>query len=208
LPRIAVTAHNHHQKEQAMTPHRKIIVSIATSADGYIARPDGNVDWLNRPRTAGDYGMTAFVRSIDTILWGRKTYDFAVQHGGVGMFGLKVKNYVFSTRPPQSPPTDVTFVNEPVADFVQRLRSEPGKNIWMMGGAGIIGSFLDAGALDEFIIHVIPIFIGDGIRLAAPGDRNAPVTLKSVRKYADGVVRLHYAVDRKVTGVVKRKKSS
>jgi dihydrofolate reductase len=190
-----------------MTPRRKIIVSIATSADGYIARPDGNVDWLNRPRIAGDYGMSAFIRSIDMILWGRKTYDFALEHGGVNPFGLKVKNYVFSTRPPQPPPTDVTFVNEPVADFVRRLRSERGRNIWMMGGAGIIGSFLDAGAIDELIIHVIPIFIGDGIRLAAPKDRTVHLTLKSVRKYVDGVVRLHYAVDHKVPGVVKRKKS-
>jgi dihydrofolate reductase len=56
-----------------MTKQRKIIVYIATSADGYIARPDGNVDWLNRPRPPGDYGMGAFFKSIDTILWGRKT---------------------------------------------------------------------------------------------------------------------------------------
>lgn len=191
-----------------MTPRRKIIVSIATSADGYIARPDGNVDWLNRPRTAGDYGMSAFLRSIDTIIWGRKTYDFALQHGGVAMFGPKVKNYVFSTRPPQPLPTDVTFVNEPVADFVQRLRSERGKNIWMMGGAGIIGSFLDAGALDEFIIHIIPIFIGDGIPIAAAKDRHVPLTLTSVRKYADGVVGLHYTVGSKVPRGSRRNKSA
>ena len=56
---------------------RKIIVYIATSADGYIARPDGNVDWLNRPRPRGNYGIGAFFRSIDTIIWGRKTLDFA-----------------------------------------------------------------------------------------------------------------------------------
>src|SRR2546427_3827140 len=57
---------------------RKIIVYIATSADGYIARPDGSVDWLNYPPTVGDYGMGAFYRSIDTILWGRKTIDVAL----------------------------------------------------------------------------------------------------------------------------------
>ena len=58
---------------------RKIIAYIATSADGYIARLDGSVDWLDRPRTAGDYGIGAFYRSIDTILWGRKTYDMALE---------------------------------------------------------------------------------------------------------------------------------
>lgn len=60
---------------------RKIIVYIATSADGYIARPDGSVDWLNRPVPKGAYGMAAFAPSIDTILWGRKTYDFAATMG-------------------------------------------------------------------------------------------------------------------------------
>ena len=81
---------------------RKIIVYIATSADGYIARSDGSVDWLNRPMPKGGYGMTAFARSIDTILWGRKTYDFAAKMGGVGAYG-KVKHYAFSRQPPSDP---------------------------------------------------------------------------------------------------------
>ena len=89
---------------------RKIIVYIAASADGYIARRDGGVDWLDRPRTAGDYGIRAFYRSIDTILWGRKTYDWVLAYWAKagkkagktdGMFDTKVANYVFSTRPPE-----------------------------------------------------------------------------------------------------------
>ena len=66
---------------------RKIIVYIATSADGYIARPDGDVDWLNRPQTAGDYGMRSFYGSIDTILWGRKTYELALDFQKQGIPG-------------------------------------------------------------------------------------------------------------------------
>jgi len=88
---------------------RKIIVYIATSADGYIARPDGNVDWLDRPETAGDYGMRSFYRSIDTILWGRKTYEVALgfQKRGIrgSEFDPKVRNYVFSRRPPRTRPS-------------------------------------------------------------------------------------------------------
>lgn len=183
-----------------MTHQRKIIVHIATSVDGYIARPDGDVEWLlNRPRTAGDYGMNVFFRSIDTILWGRKTYDFAIKHGGLGV-GPRIKNYVFSNHPPQPPPAGVEFVNEPIADFVKRLHSEQGKNIFMMGGAGLIGSFLDAGEVDELIINVIPMLIGEGIPLAAPRHRNVSLTLKSTRKHSDGVVRLHYLVQRKTGG--------
>jgi dihydrofolate reductase len=177
---------------------RKIIVYIATSADGYIARPDGSVDWLNRPRTAGDYGMGAFYRSIDTILWGRKTYELALEFQKQGITGAafdpKVKNYVFSYQPRQSTVPVVEFITEPIPAFAKRLRATPGKNIWMMGGAGLIASFLDAGQIDEFIIHVIPTFIGEGIPLIAPQHRAVRLALRSCRRYSDGVVRLHYSV--------------
>jgi len=178
---------------------RKIIVFIATSADGYIARPDGGVEWLNRPRTAGDYGMSAFFKSIDTILWGRKTYEIALDFTrgrGVG-YGPRVKNYVFSRRPLKQPSPDVELVRQPIRAFAKRLRATPGKDIWMMGGAGLIASFLDAGEIDEFIVHVIPTFIGEGIPLVAPKRRSIPLRLVSSRRFPDGVVRLRYAVVRK-----------
>ena len=177
---------------------RKIIVYIATSADGYIARPDGGFEWLDRPRTAGDYGMGAFYRSIDTILWGRKTYDVAVSFQKQGVKGAgfdpKMKNFVFSHTPPASPAPGVEFVSEPIRQFAQRLRATPGKDVWMIGGGGLIASFLDEGAIDEFIIHVIPTFIGEGIPLMAPRHRTVPLALRSCRRHSDGVVHLHYVV--------------
>ena len=108
--------------------------------------------------------------------------------------GPGVRNYVFSRRPSKSPAEGAEFVREPIRDFAKRLRSSPGKDIWMMGGGGIIGSFLDEGEIDEFDIHVIPIFIGEGIPLIAPRHRNVPLKLRSVSRYPDGVVRLHYDV--------------
>ena len=178
-----------------MKGERKIIAYIATSADGYIARPDGDVAWLDRPRTAGDYGMGTFFRSIDTILWGRKTYEFGLKHGGTGAFPSKIRNYVFSHRPPQAAAApNVEFVNEPIGPFAKRLRAEAGKDIWMMGGAGLIGSFLDEGEMDEFSIHVIPVFIGEGIPLIAPRHRLVPLALLSSRRFSDGVVHLNYRV--------------
>jgi dihydrofolate reductase len=173
---------------------RKIIVYIATSADGYIARSDGNVDWLNRPRTAGDYGMGDFFKTIDTVLWGRRTFDEAMGRVKGGGFSKTLKNYVFTHNPPaHSEYKHVEFVNEPINDFASRLRATPGKDIWMMGGGGIIGSFLDAGELDELMIHVIPVFIGEGIPLVAPRLRKVELKLLSTTKYDDGVVCLHYA---------------
>lgn len=180
---------------RASSAHRKIIVYIATSADGYIARPDGGVDWLDRPMPKGGYGMSAFARTIDTILWGRKTYDFAAKMGGVGVYG-KVKHYAFSRQPPSDPLPGVDFVSDSIPEFVGKLQALRGKNIWMMGGAGIIASFLDAGAIDEFSIHVIPVMIGEGIPLVAPRHRNVPLELISARSFPDGVVHLHYTVRR------------
>jgi dihydrofolate reductase len=182
----------------AMKAKRKIIVYIATSADGFIARPDGGMDWLmKRPHPPGNYGMGAFFRSIDTILWGRKTYDESLKLGdpaGTGAFGSKIKNYVFSRHPPKSAPAGIEFVKEPIAAFAKRLRAEPGKDIFMMGGGGIIGAFLDEGEIDEFSIHVIPVFIGEGIPLIAPRHRLVPLKLLSTRRFSDGVVHLNYRV--------------
>lgn len=186
---------NRAKRVEKSTQRRRIIVSIATSADGFIARSDGSVDWLDRPRTAGDYGMSDFFKSIDTILWGRKTYEMALgMKSGGGFGGGKIKNYVFTHHPPAKSKAKIEFVNEPINEFASRLRNLPGKDIWMMGGGGLIASFLDAGELDEFIIHVIPTFIGAGIPLIAPAKRTVELALLSTHPYKDGVVRMHYTV--------------
>ena len=184
-----------------MSARRRIIVYIATSADGYIARPDGDVEWLNRRPGTLDYGMREFYRTIDTILWGRRTYDWLLNYNKKkgrtkGLFDAKLANYVFSRKPPKRAAPGVEFVTEPVKAFAQRLRATPGKHIWMMGGGGLIASFLDAGEIDEFDIHVMPVFIGEGIPLVAPRHRDVPLRLRSTKKYPDGVVRLHYEVAR------------
>jgi dihydrofolate reductase len=184
-----------------MKARRKIIVYIATSADGYIARPDGDVEWLNRrPRTV-DYGMREFYRTIDTILWGRKTYDWLLDYSRKtgktkGLIDTKLANYVFSRKPPRRAVPGVEFVSEPIKAFAQRLRAASGKHVWMMGGGELIASFLDAGEIDEFDIHVIPVFIGEGIPLVAPRHRDVPLRIRSSKKYPDGVVRLRYEVPR------------
>ena len=97
-----------------MVRKRKIIVYSATSADGFIARTDGSVDWLDRPRPKGNYGMGAFYKSIDTILCGRKTCDTALDFQKKGVtasaFDTRVKNYVFTrSLPPSAAPTGVQF---------------------------------------------------------------------------------------------------
>ena len=179
---------------------RKIIVYIATSADGFIARKDGGIDWLDRPRPKGNYGMAEFWKSIDVIVMGRKTYDLTVKfvedgRASADMF-RGIKHYVFSRKPPKKVLPGFEFVKEPIKQFAQKLRSQKGKDIMMMGGGGMIASFLDAGEIDEFQISVIPIFIGEGIPLIAARHRTVPLKLLSTKKFPDGVVRLHYQVSR------------
>jgi dihydrofolate reductase len=183
---------------QRSPSRRRIIAHLAISADGYIARPDGDVEWLNR-RARADYGTRAFYRTIDTILWGRKTYDWLIAYyrkkgKTPKLFDTKVANYVFSRRPPRHVLPGAVFVTGRVKAFAQRLRAQPGKQIWMMGGAGLIASFLDVGEIDEFDLNVIPVIIGKGIPLIAPRHRDVSLRLLACRKYPDGVVRLRYEV--------------
>ncbi|HVO13430.1 MAG TPA: dihydrofolate reductase family protein [Vicinamibacteria bacterium] len=180
-----------------MTPGRKVVVSVATSADGYIARKDGAVEWLDRPRPRGDYGMPAFMRSVDTVLWGRKTYEMALGFGQAARAGIgHARNCVFSTRPPASMAPGFELVREPLPEFMRALRAREGRDVWVMGGAGLIASLLDVGEVDAIVVHVVPVLIGEGIPLLAPQHRLVPLRLASVREFADGVVRLHYLVPR------------
>lgn len=166
------------------------------SADGFIARADGSVDWLDRPTPKGHYGMARFYASVDTVVMGRKTYDFAFQHGMKNGFSGK-RNIIFSRRckPPKG--AKVEFTNESPKRLAARLRKEKGKNIWMVGGAEIAGAFLDAGELDEMIVHVIPVSIGAGIPLFGRKKRTLWMTLLKSKSFSDGAVQLHYRIGKR-----------
>src|SRR5258708_13587826 len=105
---------------------RKVVPGLGISLDGYIARPDGAVDFLFMPK---DYSMGPFFATIDTAIMGRKTYDDALKMGGGGFSASKMKNFVFSRSHPPGERTGVTFVNESPQPFVKQLRKRPGTNI-------------------------------------------------------------------------------
>jgi dihydrofolate reductase len=104
------------------------------------------------------------------------------------------KNYVFSRTLSKAASPKVSIVSEDVTVFAKRLRSEKGKDIWLVGGAELVAAFLDSGQVDVFIIHVIPKMIGDGIPLVAPRHRDLRLKLMASKRFPDGVVKLHYAV--------------
>ncbi len=93
----------------------------------------------------------------------------------------------------RSPPK-VQFVSTDIGEFSKQIRGAPGKDVWLVGGGELIAGFLDEQQIDEFIIHVIPILIGEGIPLIQPRHRSVQLGLLSSRRYSDGVVRLHYRV--------------
>ena len=177
-----------------MTRRRNVIVHIATSADGYIALPDGDLEWLtSRPAPKGFYGRNAFMKSIDTKVLGRKTYEMSLGLGA--KFDAKERTIVFSRQPPPTgAPSGVEFVSDVIGPFVNTLREQTGKDIWLMGGGDLIASFLDAHAIDEFVISVAPVFIGDGIPLIARRHRHVPLDLQGVERFDDGLVQLRYLV--------------
>ena len=164
---------------------RKFIVQVATSADGFICRPDGGYDFLDRPWPKHQYGMPAFVKSIDTIIMGRKTFDL----GGSAWKGKKV--YVMSHEKRKA--KDVTFFSDAPA-LAKKIRATKGKNVWLFGGAESISAFLDAGEVDEIMMAVVPVLIGEGMPLLAPRHRTIPLTLVEAKSFEDGVVLLHYSL--------------
>jgi dihydrofolate reductase len=180
-----------------MANRRKIIVHIAASADGYIARPDGDIEWLtSRPAPKGFYGMNEFMKTVDTMLIGRKTFEDSLRLGA--KFDSTSRTLVFSRQAaPAKLPPGVEFVKTEIGPFVSRLRAETGKHIWLMGGGELIASFLDADAIDEFVVSVVPVFIGDGIPLIARRHRHVPLKLFATDSFPDGLVQLHYDVQRR-----------
>ena len=173
---------------------RNVIVNLATSADGYIARSDGDMQWLtSRPKPAGFYGMGEFVKSIDTKLLGRKTFEESVRLGA--RFDAKTRYIVFSrSAPPADVPSGVEFVAGGIGAFLSALREQPGKDIWLMGGGDLIASCIDEQVIDQFIITVMPVFIGDGRPLIARRHRHVSLDLHGVERFDDGVVQLRYGV--------------
>jgi dihydrofolate reductase len=164
----------------------KVILFIATSLDGYIAGPHGEIDWLFHD---ADYGYTAFFDSVQALVMGRKTYELSLSFGE-WPYGDKPV-YVF-TR--QTPPVDVRvhFVVGDAAGLVAGLRAQGIQNIWLVGGGALVSTFLQEGLIDEFVISVHPLLLGAGIPLFASGVPRLGLQLAGMTPFASGLVQLRY----------------
>ncbi len=166
---------------------RSIILFIACSLDGFIAREDGGVDWLFDDQ---DYGMSEFYESIDTVLMGRKTYDFMLRSGFPYYKGKM--NYIFSRSQKTEKTENVQFVSGDVRDFVESLQKRTGKDVWLVGGSRLIESFLEAELIDEMILSIHPVVLGKGIPLFAGDFTPIDLELTKCVPYDCGLVQLWY----------------
>lgn len=169
---------------------RKVILYIAASLDNYIARTDGNVEWLSAPELllpGEDYGYKDFYGSIDTTLMGHRTYQ-AIQGFEVPFPYPGKTNYVFTRSEAPAGNGDVTFITGDVAAFVGTLKEMPGRDIWLVGGGQLNTIMLEKGLIDRMILTLIPVILGEGIPLFHGKPVETGFNPVSGRYFGNGVV--------------------
>lgn len=181
---------------------RKVVLGLGISLDGYIARPDGSVDFLFVPK---DYSMGPFFKTIDVAVLGRKTYNDALKMGG-SFTGSKMESYVFSHSLPPGERDGVIFTNDSPSNLVAAIRKKPGKNIWLMGGGELIRAFLKEDLVDELYIGVVPTLLGEGIPLFPSGFPQREFDLVENKSYSQGFIAVKY--ERARTTKQKKKKKA
>ncbi|MES2779588.1 MAG: dihydrofolate reductase family protein [Bacteroidota bacterium] len=171
---------------------RKVIVYIAASVDGYIARPDGNIDWLSMVETPGeDYGYQAFTETIDTVIMGRKTYEKVLSFG-IPYPHTDKQNYIITQTLSQSTDKNIQFYAGDLTALITQLKQQEGKNIFIDGGAQLVHSLLEFGLIDEIIVSTVPVMLGGGIRLFREGLPEQKLKLMQVQSFKSGLVQVHY----------------
>ena len=166
-----------------------IRVYIAQSLDGYIAKPDGGIDWL-RPFDSVDYGYEKFIAEIGTVVMGRASFELARSFGDWPY--TAARSLVVTSRPLDDPPLNVTRVGADFARLTTALRASGGKDAWVMGGAQTIDAFLAIGAVDRIDLFTVPTLLGEGIPLFRSGRPQAELKLVGTQTYDKGLARQSY----------------
>ncbi|GAB4462177.1 MAG: dihydrofolate reductase family protein [Armatimonadaceae bacterium] len=171
----------------------KIIYYTAVSLDGYIATSDGGVEWLQSIEVPGeDYGYEAFYASVDGLIMGGNTFR---QIQGWGEYPYPGKPaWVLTRQPVENAPSEVTSGPFSPEDVVAQAKAQELAFLWLVGGGKLAQSFRRAGLLTDYYLTIVPILLGDGIRLLEPGDGTNSLDLRNTQTYPSGVVQLQYRV--------------
>ena len=172
---------------------RKVIYGGACSLDGFLAGPDGAIDWLHFSKDVQEV-MTKSWAAADTILFGRKTFEAAAGLGGGGGGSKGIKSYLFSRTLTKSPSTDIELVTADAGEFIRTLKQRPGKDMIVMSGGNFAASLFSAGVIDEVGLNIHPLLLGSGVpAFLDPGARVA-LELIECRQIDGGCVLVTYRV--------------
>lgn len=172
---------------------RILSLFIAASLDGYIAKPNDDLSFLKRVEKEGeDYGYAAFTSTIDTIILGRKTYDWVLGKIGASHYDNGDRAVYVITRTARPAVGKTKFYTGDLAELVRELKGKSGKNIYCDGGAEIIDELLKNDLIDELIISVIPVLLGNGTRLFKDGRPEQELELVNTKTFDTGLIQLHY----------------
>jgi len=172
---------------------KKIKLYIAVSLDGYIARSNGDIDWLTEYpiNSETNYGYNEFYKSIDTVIMGGRTYRDILCMDVI--FPYKDKMTYVITRNPLSEKENVHFITDNIIDTISQLRMQEGKDIWLVGGGELITILLNQDFVDEMIITYIPVILGNGISLFPNNPKESKWKLENSIQFTNGVFQAKYA---------------
>lgn len=171
---------------------RKLILGLAITLDGYIEGRNGEYDWCF---TDQDYGLNEFFDRIDSIFIGRKSYEAAQQHAENtnGEIVPGMKEYVFSSSLKTVRDGAILIAENSIIE-AQKIKEQPGKDIWLYGGAELSDSFMKTALVDELWLAVHPILLGSGKPLFREQDSRHKLTLLESKTYKTGLVSLRYRI--------------
>ena len=172
---------------------RKLSIFIATSLDGYIAKPNDDLSFLKTVEKDGEvYGYAAFTSTIDTLILGRKTYDYVLKEIGAAHYDNGQRDVYVITRTERPNTGRTIFYTGNLIELVKQLKTEQGNNIYCDGGAEVINELLNNDLIDELIISIVPILVGDGVRLFKDGRPEQQLELLHTKTFDTGLIQLHY----------------
>lgn len=171
---------------------RTVTYGAACSLDGFITGPDGGIDWLHFSPDVQAV-MADYWKTVDTVLMGRKTWEFAAAQGGGGETS-GVATYVFSRTLHSIDRPGVRLVGSDAGAFVRELKGQPGRGICVLGGGELATALLEAGLVDEVGLNIHPVLLGAGTPLFCDARRRVPLALVENRTIDGGCVLATYRV--------------
>ena len=170
---------------------RKVVLYIATSLDGYIAKENHDISWLSVVGSANeDYGYGEFIKTVDTVIMGRRTYDKVLSM--TEEFPHKGKKCYVLSRNRDGGDENITYYKGPVEELIEFIRREEGRNIFCDGGAEVVAEMISANVIDRYIISIVPVILGGGIKLFKEGLPDSILKLTRSTTFPSGLVQLWY----------------